>query len=86
MIWQYVLKLLKIPKMGGAAVYRVAICDDEFLTCQEIENILIENAAVMNASFDTDIFYTGEALIEHIRCGASYDFLILDIDFFMKKQ
>jgi len=67
-------------KIGGAAVYKIAICDDEFLTCQEIENIIIENAAVMKATFDTDIFYTGEALIEQIRCGTSYDFLILDIE------
>ena len=75
------IKIAENPENGGgAAVYRVAICDDEFLTCQEIENILIENAAVMNASFDTDIFYTGEALIEHIRCGASNVFLILDIE------
>lgn len=65
---------------GGTAVYRVAICDDEFLTCQEIEKKIIENTDVLKASFDVDVFYTGEALIEHIRCGASYDFLILDIE------
>ena len=60
--------------------FRIAICDDESLTCQEIEQILIENAGIINASFDVDIFYTGESLIEHIRCGAAYDFLILDIE------
>ena len=69
------------PKIGGGtAMYRVAICDDEFLTCQEIENIIIENTDVLKAAFDIDVFYTGESLIEHIRCGASYDFLILDIE------
>ena len=61
-------------------MYRVAICDDEFLTCQEIENIIIENTDVLKATFDVDVFYRGEALIEHIRCGANYDFLILDIE------
>lgn len=65
---------------GGTAMYRVAICDDEFLTCQEIENTILENTDVLKALFDIDVFYTGEALIEHIRCGASYDFLILDIE------
>ena len=68
------------PKIGGTVVYRVAICDDEFLTCQEIENIIIENTDVLKATFDVDVFYRGEALIEHIRCGANYDFLILDIE------
>lgn len=59
------------PKIGGTVVYRVAICDDEFLTCQEIENIIIENTDVLKATFDVDVFYRGEALIEHIRCGAN---------------
>lgn len=68
------------PINGGTAMYRVAICDDELLTCQEIENIILDNVDVLRASFDIDVFYTGEALIEHIRCGASYDFLILDIE------
>ena len=44
-------------------MYRVAICDDEFLTCQEIENIIIENTDVLKATFDVDVFYRGEALI-----------------------
>lgn len=66
----------------GAAVYRVAICDDEFLTCQEIETIILENTDTLKATFEVDIFYTGEALIEHIRCGTSYDFLILDIELY----
>ena len=48
--------------------------------CQEIENIIIENTDVLKATFDVDVFYRGEALIEHIRCGANYDFLILDIE------
>ena len=60
--------------------FRIAICDDEELTCQEIEKIFIENSDETGASFETDVFYTGEALIEHIRCGAAYDFLILDIE------
>ena len=60
--------------------YKVAICDDESLTCQEIEKILIENSQQIGAKFDAEIFYTGEALIESIRCGSSYDFLILDIE------
>lgn len=67
---------------GGAAVYRVAICDDEFITCQEIEKIILENTDMLKASFEVDIFYTGEALIEHIRCGTSYDFLVLDIELY----
>lgn len=65
---------------GGTTMYKVAICDDEFLTCQEIEKIIIENTDVLKTSFDVDVFYTGEALIEHIRCGTSYDFIILDIE------
>ncbi|SCX97789.1 response regulator [Butyrivibrio sp. INlla14] len=61
-------------------MYNIAICDDEYLTCQEIEKIIIENTAMFGTTFNIDIFYTGEALMEHIRCGSSYDFLILDIE------
>ncbi len=61
-------------------MYNIAICDDEYLTCQEIEKIIIENAVMFGTTFNIDIFYTGEALMEHIRCGSSYDFLILDIE------
>ena len=41
---------------------------------------MIKNSDEMGVSFETDVFYTGEALFEHIRCGAAYDFLILDIE------
>ena len=60
--------------------YRIAICDDESLTCQEIKDILVNNSHQIGVNFDTEIFYTGESLIENIRCGAAYDFLILDIE------
>ncbi|MBE5840617.1 MAG: response regulator transcription factor [Butyrivibrio sp.] len=63
-------------------MYRIAICDDECLTCQEIENIILDNSDLLGATFDIEVFYSGEALIEHMRCGSSYDFLILDIELY----
>ena len=60
--------------------YRIAICDDESLTCREIKDILVNNSHQISVNFDTEIFYTGESLIENIRCGTAYDFLILDIE------
>ena len=67
---------------GGTALYRVAICDDEFITCHKIEKMILENIDILKAKFEVDIFYTGEALIEHIRSGTAYDFLILDIELY----
>ena len=40
----------------------------------------LHNTNILGISFEIEIYYTGENLIEHIRCGSSYDFLILDIE------
>lgn len=61
-------------------MYKIAICDDELLTCQEIERIINENAKMLAAAFDIENFYTGETLMEHIDSGKNYDFIILDIE------
>lgn len=65
---------------GGVDLYRIAICDDEINTCNEIEHIIQESSLMVEYGFDTDVFYSGETLIHYLELGKEYDFLILDIE------
>lgn len=61
-------------------MYNIAVCDDEITTCQLIEKQLLENMVKLGVSLSVDVFYSGEALIDYLRTGKEYDFLILDIE------
>jgi DNA-binding LytR/AlgR family response regulator len=60
-------------------LYNIAICDDEMATCHEIEQMLMESSLQREVGFNIEIFYSGEKLIENLRTGRKYDFVILDI-------
>lgn len=61
-------------------MYRVAICDDEVDTCHEIEHMIQESSLMVEPGFRIDIFYSGETLIQCLKSGTEYDFMILDIE------
>ena len=59
---------------------KIAICDDESFTCQQIEGMIQESSLTSENKVDVDIFYTGEGLIRTLASGMEYDFVILDIE------
>ncbi len=61
-------------------MYKIAICDDEILTCSELENFLLEYANSNHLNFDIDIFYSGEKLLDYLKNDEIYDLLFLDIE------
>lgn len=62
--------------------YRIAICDDEISTCESLDSILREISDTLSLRIDVEVFYSGETLVSHMTCGATYHFVFLDIELF----
>lgn len=62
----------------------IAVCDDETLMAANIEKMLEELAIETAIQIETDVFYDGSTLVEHINQGKRYDLIYLDIE--MVKQ
>ena len=57
----------------------IAICDDDILTCKELQNIIENLYEDLDRSYSVNTFLDGETLIKDIdKCG-SYDIIFLDI-------
>lgn len=61
-------------------MYRIAICDDEELTCSELEKYLIKTSQQLQAAIEIDIFYTGHRLCKFLSSDNFYDLIFLDIE------
>lgn len=61
----------------GDNFMKIAICDDEYSTCNFIENIILQYAKVHGISAEVDIYQTAKSLCENI--VDSVDLLFLDI-------
>lgn len=59
---------------------RIAVCDDEKYVCSEIENILMDYSEKQKVKIETEIFYTGEDLINYLNQGNQIDLVFLDIE------
>lgn len=59
---------------------QVAICDDERLITEKIEELVILSCVKRGVRVNTDTFYSGSSLIDHIRSGTEYDIIYLDIE------
>lgn len=70
----------KIVTKGCDDLYKIAICDDEKVTCSELETILLDIGKNMNLEFEVDIFYSGERLCEYLEQNNYYDIIFLDIE------
>lgn len=57
----------------------IAICDDNKAVCSQIESTLINYARRNGMKIDTDVFYTGESLLDYLNMGNSFDLIYLDI-------
>jgi len=58
----------------------IAICDDDRFICNQIEEILKEYSKKQMIELSTDVFYSGESLIDYTNQGNTYDLIYLDIE------
>ncbi|OON96223.1 MAG: hypothetical protein ATN36_06155 [Epulopiscium sp. Nele67-Bin005] len=58
----------------------IAICDDNNSICTHIEKIILEYEKRTSIPFDISVFYSGEALVNHIKNDHHIDLLFLDIE------
>lgn len=59
---------------------KVAICDDDRLICSQVEDILLKYANQNYIKINTDVFYSGEGLLNCFNQGDSFDLIYLDIE------
>lgn len=59
---------------------RIAVCDDDYTICTELEKIILEYKEQNNKELTVDVFYSGEYLIKHIKDNNSFDLIFLDIE------
>lgn len=60
-------------------MYKIAICDDEKVTCTELTRLLQRSAEMLQEQFEICSFSNGEELLEKLDEGMRFDFLFLDI-------
>lgn len=58
----------------------IAICDDEITFTSEVENLVVSVGEKYNKTVKTDIFFSGNLLVNHIKNGRHYDMIYLDIE------
>ncbi len=56
---------------------QIAICDDDYLTCSFIENVILQYSKKNGISIETDVYQTAKSLYENFE--DSTDLLFLDI-------
>lgn len=61
-------------------IYRIGICDDEQLTCSELENYINEIFGCKDDKAEIYVWNSGEALKKDISNGVKIDILFLDIE------
>ena len=61
-------------------IYRIGICDDEQLTCSELENYINEIFECKDDKAEIYVWNSGEALKKDISNGVKIDNLFLDIE------
>ena len=59
---------------------RIAVVDDEEKICIQVEEYLISIAKEHGISIDTDVYFNGKQLCEHLDNGELYDLIFLDIE------
>lgn len=69
-----------LDEKRGEFVYQIAICDDEINVCSQLEENINRYFREHYLEGETDIFYSGEMLCEHLRNNKSYNLIFLDIE------
>lgn len=61
-------------------MYRVGICDDEIITCTELEQMIKDANSELGTEISIMIWYSGQALLQYLEQGNNIDILFLDIE------
>lgn len=61
-------------------MYRVGICDDSSIICSYIEQCIIDKAKEENIIIETEVWESGESLLNDFRLNGYVDILFLDIE------
>ena len=61
-------------------MFKIGICDDEKVTCTEIEDIIHKFCGEDGIQVETYVWYTGEMLCADLKNKVKLDLLFLDID------
>lgn len=59
---------------------KIAICDDDTYICSEIESIIRNLRKKSIVEMETEVFYSGESLINFIKNEYKFDLIFLDIE------
>lgn len=59
---------------------RIAICDDDKVICQQLEDMLAEIEEEINEQFEVEVFYSGEELYRFLIKDNRYNLIFLDIE------
>ena len=59
---------------------RIAICDDDKLICQQLEDMLYNICKNINEKLETEVFYSGEELCRFLIQANRFDIIFLDIE------
>ena len=61
-------------------MYRIGICDDDYLFCGQIEKYLEEYAQQEEIEIQSEVFFSGEDYLKYMKEETAFDILFLDIE------
>lgn len=62
-------------------MFKIAICDDAPIICEEIQRIILGNKKDLSCeNVAVNIFYIGEVLVNELRDKSKFDLILLDIE------
>ena len=66
--------------VGDRGMLYIAICDNNWQVCSEIENILLQYKKETGFLLEVEVFYSGESFLQYQKQGKIFDLLYLDIE------
>ena len=61
-------------------MFYIAICDDQYAICSEIENIILEYQKLTTQDIQIEVFYSAEKLSAFMEYEHNFDLIFLDIE------
>lgn len=61
-------------------MYRVAICDDDFTVCSQLEKVILEYAKRQSQPLEVDVYTSGEEMCRCMKDSVEYHVIFLDIE------
>lgn len=59
---------------------KIAICDDDKVICQQLENIIKQYESSSKIILNVEVFYSGTSLYQTMALGHNFDLIFLDIE------